>query len=178
MSTAISNLARAEQNHADAVQKVEAASAARHALVERLAQRTADADAAIADHRRGELDEATAALRRQVAELDARDLDGLIQQEDGILAVLTRQAATAAADLQHARQAVQVEQRQAELVALQVVAAELQEKLLGVVAEAVAIWRELNPRSMRVGSASTVFQPSGELRNLVVANDVPRRRTP
>jgi len=176
MSTAISNLARAEQAHTDALGKVESASAARQTLVERRAQRAADADAAIAAHRAGTLDEAVCAVRMQAASLDAKDLDGLIQQADGILAALTQQASAAAADLQRARQAVEQETRQAELAALQAVAAELQEKLLGVVAEAVAIWRELNPRSMRVGSASTVFQPSGELRNLVVANDVPRRR--
>jgi hypothetical protein len=178
MNAAFTHLARLEQAHESILEKSDAAASEHQALVERRAARQQDADAALAAFRSGELPEATAALKRDAALADCRDLDGLIGQAHARTVAVSGELAQASQAVHAARQAVEQETRQQELAVLQRAALDAQEALLAAVAAASVIWRQLNPRSLRQGSASSVFDPSAELRGLVVANDVPRLRTP
>ncbi|MEX3982814.1 hypothetical protein AB4Y45_27960 [Paraburkholderia sp. EG287A] len=167
---AIQRLATARAAVVKAAAAAQAAHDAHSNLLVKLADAQARADESLSDFRSGKIDEATSALRKAIADADAKDLQKMINDSAENLAQLNDASNGAMLAEANAKVAELYEQRVEEGSRLEAIISEIESKLLDAVVERYRVQAEIDPDSLKW---MKIYKPSPALDELVRRGRVP-----
>lgn len=172
MTAILHHLASVRASLATSSEKADQAHRAHSALLVRLAETQAKSAGAMTDFRAGTIDEATAALRKSIADDDAKDIQALIEQSVPVLAALNDEHQRLIQQATDAEGAARREEGQLAASALDAQIKQVELTLLAALAERYRIHIGLN--GTRAGqSLFAIWKPSDALKSAVVHNAPP-----
>lgn len=184
MTHAINALAAARDAVVTASEDADRAHKVHSALLVRLSEAQARSAGAETDFRAGKIDETVSALRKSIADADAKDIQAMIDQNAPVLARLNENLERAKARAPEAERAARREELQLIADELKQRGEHLEKLLLELVAERVRVHEDMNPprdpnqrsvsNSRFAVSTYGIYKPSEALENLVRQNVLPR----
>jgi hypothetical protein len=172
MSSTLHHLAAVRASLATSSEKVDEAHKAHSALLVRLSEAEAKSAEAVSLHRAGTIDEATAALRKSIADADAADIRALIESSVPVLAALNAEHQRLIQQATDAESVARREEGQLAASALDEQIKQIEQTLLSALAERFRIHVVLN--GTRGGqSLFSIWKPLDALKSAVTQNTPP-----